>query len=212
MNMYEESPLFRGRKGTVFTSVVLLHVAFVFALYTELAGPIGTALRPPPIVLVPMTETIKPSVKSPPLAPLIDRMRLFVSPPEVPAIAPEADAGTPTVTASRTTEEVVAPPASQPAARIAVRMDPRHPLRIGEDYYPDASRRANETGRCTVRATVAADGRIIAATLQSSTGYERLDQACIQGVRGQRMLPATEDGKPIESTVSIPITWNLSEK
>jgi protein TonB len=91
-------------------------------------------------------------------------------------------------------------------------MDPRHPLRIGEAYYPDASRRANEMGRCVVQVTVAADGRIIAATLQSSTGFERLDQACMNGVRGQRMLPAIEDGKPIESSVSIPISWHLSEK
>jgi protein TonB len=212
MNTYEESPLFRGRKGTVFTSVVLLHVAFVFALYTELAGPMGAAIKPQPLVLVPMTETIKPSVKSPPLTPLIDRMRFYFTPPEIPPITPEDDASATTITATRATEQVVPQPPSQPAARIPVRMDPKHPLRIAEDYYPDASRRANETGRCMVQATVAVDGRIIAAALQSSTGYERLDQACIQGVRGQRMLPATEGGKPIESTVSIPITWNLSEK
>jgi protein TonB len=103
-----------------------------------------------------------------------------------------------------------APPQSN-ATRVPVRMDPRHPLRIGEDYYPDPSRRANETGRCVVRVTVAADGRVIAAAIQASSGFERLDQACLNGVRGQRMLPATEDGRPIESAVSIPIVWNLSQ-
>jgi outer membrane biosynthesis protein TonB len=40
-------------------------------------------------------------------------------------------------------------------------MDPKHPLKIGEDYYPDASKRANEEGRCIVKLTVAADGRIV---------------------------------------------------
>jgi hypothetical protein len=49
----------------------------------------------------------------------------------------------------------------QPRVRVPVRMDPKHPLRIGADYYPDASRRANEMGRCVVQVTVAADGRII---------------------------------------------------
>jgi TonB family protein len=58
---------------------------------------------------------------------------------------------------------------------------------------------------------VAADGRIIAARIQTGTGFDRLDQACLNGVKGQRMLPATEDGKPIESTISIPIHWNLSQ-
>jgi hypothetical protein len=47
--------------------------------------------------------------------------------------------------------------------------------------------------------------------IQTRTGFDRLDQACLNGVRGQRMLPATENGKPVESTVSIPILWNLTE-
>jgi hypothetical protein len=34
----------------------------------------------------------------------------------------------------------------------------------------------------------------------------------LKGVHGQRMLPATEDGKPIEKTVSIPIVWKLTGK
>ena len=91
-------------------------------------------------------------------------------------------------------------------------MDPKHPLRIGEAYYPDASRRANEMGRCLVRVTVASDGRIIAAAIQSSTGFDRLDQACLNAVRGQRMLPATEGRKTIDSSILIPIVWNLSDR
>ena len=90
-------------------------------------------------------------------------------------------------------------------------MDPKHPLKVGKDYYPDASVRANEMGRCVVQVTVAADGRIIASAIQTRSGFDRLDQACLNAVRGQRMLPATEGGKPIESTASIPILWNLSE-
>ena len=90
-------------------------------------------------------------------------------------------------------------------------MDPKHPLKIGKDYYPDASVRANEMGRCVVQVTVGPDGRITAAAIETRSGFARLDQACLNAVRGQRMLPATENGKPIEGTVSIPILWNLSE-
>jgi TonB family protein len=57
---------------------------------------------------------------------------------------------------------------------------------------------------------VAADGRITAASLQASSGFPLLDDACLRAVRGQHMLPATQDGKPIESTVSLPIVWRLS--
>jgi hypothetical protein len=45
-----------------------------------------------------------------------------------------------------------------------------------------------------------------------ATGFKRLDLACVNAVRGQRMLPAFEDGKPIESSVAVPVVWNLIEK
>jgi len=106
---------------------------------------------------------------------------------------------------------VQAPPAP-PRPGTNVGQDPRHPLKIGEDYYPDASKRANEEGRCIVSITVAADGRITNEAIQTSSGFPRLDEACLKGVHGQRMKPATEDGKPIEKTVSIPIVWKLTNK
>jgi protein TonB len=104
---------------------------------------------------------------------------------------------------------VQAPP---PKPGTSIKPDPKHPLKIGEDYYPDASKRANEEGRCIVLMTVAADGRITNESIQTSSGFPRLDEACLKGVHGQRMLPATEDGKPVEKTVSIPIVWKLTNK
>jgi TonB family protein len=89
--------------------------------------------------------------------------------------------------------------------------DPRHPLRVGNDFYPDASRRAGETGRCRVQVTVAADGRIVASLLEQRTGFERLDKACLDAVKRQRMNPAIEGGKAVESRVSIPIYCRLAE-
>jgi hypothetical protein len=38
-----------------------------------------------------------------------------------------------------------------------------------------------------------------------------LDEACLKAVHGQRMLPATEEGKPVEKQVSIPIVWKLTK-
>ncbi len=49
-------------------------------------------------------------------------------------------------------------------------------------------------------------------SIQTSSGFPRLDEACLKGVHGQRMLPATEEGKPVEKTVSIPIVWKLTGK
>jgi protein TonB len=210
MNMYDESSLFSGRKGAAFTAVILLHLVFGYAFYCELAAQIRAKLEPAPLNLAPIDPT-KEIIKPPAAEPLIDRPRIYVTPPEYRSWTPPTD---PEVTADEAPPEpppVIPQIRPQPNVRVPARMDPKHPLRIGVDYYPDASRRANEMGRCIVQVTVAADGRIIAARIQAGTGFPRLDQACLNGVKGQRMLPAIEDGKPIESTASIPIHWNLSQ-
>ncbi len=115
----------------------------------------------------------------------------------------------------RSAETGSGPAAAMPTSMsnsTPVHMDPRHPLRIGEDYYPEASKRANEEGRCVVHLTVTADGQITNETLETSSGYPRLDEACLKAVHGQRLLPATEGGRPVTVTVSIPIVWSLSDR
>jgi protein TonB len=210
MNIYDESSLLSGRKGAAFTAVILLHLVFGYAFYSELGAQIRAKLDPSPLNLAPI-EPPKEILKPPPAVPLIDRVKLYVTPPEYRLSTPPSE---PEVTVDKAPPDpatIIAQTLPQSKVRVPVRMDPKHPLRIGVDYYPDASRRANEMGRCVVQVTVAADGRIIAARIQTGTGFDRLDQACLNGVKGQRMLPATEDGKTIESTVSIPIVWNLAE-
>src|SRR5216683_1698871 len=46
---------------------------------------------------------------------------------------------------------VAAPPPARPGT--ASTADPKHPQKIGEDYYPYASKRAKEEGRCIVLMT-----------------------------------------------------------
>jgi protein TonB len=91
-------------------------------------------------------------------------------------------------------------------------MDPKHPFKIGEEYYPDASKRANEEGRCIVLAHVDAKGNILDAQIQTSSGFPRLDEACLKGVKGQRALPGMEDGKPVEGQFAFAIVWKLTGK
>jgi periplasmic protein TonB len=211
MITYAESPLLSGRKGAVLAAVVLLHLALGFALYSGLGAQIKKALDPAPLNLIPIAPPAEP-VRPLPRVPLINEVKLYVAPPEVPPSLPQAEPELTVDVAPPEPPKMIQPSVPQPSVRVPARLDPKHPLRIGEAYYPDASRRANEMGRCVVQVTVAVDGRITAAVIQSSTGFNRLDLACVNAVRGQRMLPAFEDGKPIESSVAVPIVWNLTEK
>jgi protein TonB len=92
------------------------------------------------------------------------------------------------------------------------KVDPKNPPHIGEAYYPAESVRLGEKGKCKVSVTVTADGKIRNIKLTESTGYPRLDQACLKALAHGGLLPATVDGKPIDMTVEIPIVWELTTK
>src|SRR5882757_2370387 len=210
MTMYQESSQFSGRKSAVLTAVILLHVVFGFALYSELGARIRATFDPAPFNLIPLVPP-KATIKPPAVIALMDHKRIFAPQPDFPPLTPPSDEGVTVEDVPPEPPRIIPQAPPPPSSRVAVRMDPKHPLKIGKDFYPDASVRAKEMGRCVVQVTVAADGRVIAAAIQTRSGFDRLDQACLNAVRGQRMLPATEGGKPIESTASIPILWNLSE-
>lgn len=210
MYHYEEPSLFSGKRGLAFLGVILLHVVVGYGFYSGLARHIIQTIIPP--VEIAQIDKPKDLDKPPPPPPKLEEVKPYVPPPEFVDIqAPQmvTNAITETTQVRPPAPVLAPPPPPAPRASTSIKPDPRHPLKIGEDYYPDASKRANEEGRCLVQMKVSADGRIVDATIQQSSGFPRLDEACLKGVRGQRMLPATVDGKPIETTASVPIVWKL---
>ena len=210
MYTYEQPSIFSGTRGIALIAVIILHIFVGWAFYTGLAGKLMQKVIPP--VEIAQIDKPKEVDKPPPPPPKLEEIKPFVPPPEFVDIqAPQQE----TNAISQTTQvQRPAPVAAPPPVhhdRTGVAVDPKHPLHIGEDYYPDASKRAGEEGRCIVKVTVSADGRISDESIQQSSGFPRLDEACLKGVKGQRMKPATEDGKPIETTASLPIVWKLTK-
>jgi periplasmic protein TonB len=211
MYRYEQPSLFSGKRGAAFIAVILLHVILVWGFYTGLAGQLVQKIIPP--VEIAQIEKPKDVDKPPPPPPKLEEIKPYVPPPEfvdIQAAPPETNA------ISVVTQTKVAPPAPVVAAVqhtiIGAKMDPKHPFRIGEEYYPDASKRAGEEGRCIVSAHVAANGNILDAAIQTSSGFPRLDDACLKGVKGQKALPGMEDGKPVEGQFAFAIVWKLTGK
>ncbi len=103
-----------------------------------------------------------------------------------------------------------APPASAapaplrdlPASAIQY-LDPPSPV------YPRASRRLNESGLVVVRVFVGADGMPRQLQVMQSSGFARLDEAALEGVRHARFKPPTENGHPIAGWARIPIPFEL---
>jgi TonB family protein len=100
------------------------------------------------------------------------------------------------------------PPTS---TRTRAKVDPAYPPRIGEAYYPKDSKRRREEGVCIVNVTVDADGNVKNATLTSSSGHSSLDKACLRALNPGKMIPATENGKPIAVSQDITIHWLLDK-
>jgi protein TonB len=101
---------------------------------------------------------------------------------------------------------------SKPVLRNRAKYDTHYLPRIYGEFYPAESRRAGEQGRCVVRITVAVDGTTRDAVLESSSGFPRLDEACLKALVPGHMIPATVNGTPVEDSVSVPINWTLATK
>ncbi len=96
------------------------------------------------------------------------------------------------------------------ASDTPIKIDRHHPPHVGFDYYPIESRRLHEQGVCKVKMTVGADGVIRDIRLTLSTGFARLDAACLQAFAQGGLLPAMVDGKPVDASVELPIVWKIA--
>jgi protein TonB len=201
----EAPSMVSGRRGVALLAAVLLHVLLAVAMVKAFSR-IDTQRFETPLIV---TIVAKPKVEVPPPPPPTPQMQTLlplVPPPLVVTVRMPVETITATAVPSSAPP---APPAPHAVARTAVAVDPRHPLRIGEEYYPEQAKRLGEEGVCYVQVRVGVNGRVTGAVLKRSAGSVNLDEACLKGVRDQRMLPATEDGKPVESVTVIPIRWSL---
>jgi TonB family protein len=100
-----------------------------------------------------------------------------------------------------------APPT--PAVETPARVDPAHPIRLGESY-PRESLRYGEAGLSVVRIEVDTDGVVRATQIVIGSGHARLDEAAADSFVGARMIPATLNGSPVTTWVNLPVAWNLA--
>src|SRR5580704_12860932 len=91
--------------------------------------------------------------------------------------------------------------------RTLGRMDVRHPLHVGSDYYPKQSLKNHEQGKCTLAFFIEADGTVPAAQLLKSSGFPRLDTACFESVIGVPLIPATINGTPVAGWYDFNVVW-----
>jgi len=204
-----ESRVFSDHQGPNWPAIVTivgLHLALLFALIKldvihvqkpqvhnltvfDLSEP-----APPPMIKpepVKVVEKVVPKV----LAPVAMVQTLAPPPPPVQV----------TNTPPPPKVVVVAPPAGPPAPTVVSNLDERR-ISGNPPRYPMESRRKKEQGTVVLRLVIGTDGRIENIGVAQSSGFDRLDQAALDAVRGWRWQPILQNGSaiPVRGVLSIP--------
>jgi protein TonB len=180
------------------------------------ASPLFVDLIAPPVPKPP--EPVPPPPpqplpkKPPPPAPLITTApspapAVFIAPPPPPEPVPPAPPEPPPIVAAPAPPvppPPPAPPKELPASLVQYRVLP-------QISYPALSRRLNETGTVVVRVFVDAEGMPRDVRVAESSGFARLDDAAVDGVRKARFKPPTENGQPVTGWARIPIPFELEK-
>ncbi|HEX4304341.1 MAG TPA: energy transducer TonB [Rhizomicrobium sp.] len=184
-------------RGVVTIAIVgLLHVGLIWAIIAGLASGL---IQKIPQELV--AEVVKPKdeVKPPPPPPpdLAKPPPPFVPPPEL-NIASDA----PVTNAIVAVQPNVAtpPPVVQAAAPVVTPSKAVGRTHDCASYFPDLSRRLNESGNVLIHYDVGVDGSISNVGISKSSGSERLDNAAVSCVSSRwRNTPAMQGETAVAS-------------
>jgi periplasmic protein TonB len=212
MSPWPSPPRASGVRLAGAAGVVLLHVVVIYALVTGLASRVVEVIHPPVVVRI-LDEA--PPPKPPPALPpprFVEPRPAFVPPPQVRIETPPPPPQT-AITGVTSTPPVTAPPVPRQPAPVAapVRAEPRLDIAKSRELdYPAASRRLGEQGSVTLQVLVDARGVATAVKLVESSGFARLDEAALSGVKSNyRFVPGSVDGKPEAMWFTFKFTWKL---
>ena len=164
--------------------------------------PVKPQPRPePPRPEQPKPEPAKPEVRPEPRPePVkIEAPATAVAPAPTP-VAPPAPPAPPPPPPS-------APSVTKPSARTEVSISASYAAANRKPEYPKMSLRLGEQGTVVLTVMVKSDGSAGDVEVKSSSGFMRLDRAAADAVKTWRFNPATIDGKAVDKSYEVPITF-----
>lgn len=197
---------YRRLGGFVF--VVILHLGLFYALQSGLAktlidkvaGPLETRL----------IEEIQPDAEEPPPPPV----KMQAPPPvfvDMPDVVVTENTPTNTITNVTNEKPKVAPPPPKDVV-VPPRQNKRYP--ISQPEYPTMSKRLGEEGSVILLLTVDEEGRVTDASVDTSSGFERLDEAAVKEAkrpRNWRFFPGTVNGNPAPTQFKFRVVFKIEK-
>lgn len=190
--------------------IVAFHVLLIYALNSSLSHILTEKIIQPFKANI-IEDTKQEEEAPPPPPPKLEVPPPFVPPPDIAIEAP-VDAGpSRAIQVVTNQQKPAAPPPQAEKVRVAPQQDPKYQRRFQPDY-PPTSRRLGEAGTVVLEVVVAEDGTVQDATVVTSSGYERLDQAAVaHAKRAWRFIPGTEDGKPVAMRKQMKVTFKITD-
>lgn len=223
-----------SRNTTIVLSVIALHVAVLWAMQTGLLRRVAEAVVPAEILVEMMAPPSPPApepkpqpqpkvqVKAPTPKPTLPTPTPAVAQQPAPtplAIAPSANAPAPSAAAptavaaapasTNTGSTANAPPAPPAPPKVELPSSDADYLNNPLPSYPRLSKSLGEQGKVVVRALIGTDGQASQATVKTSSGFDRLDQAAVATVLKWRYVPGKRGGIPEAMWFDVPVNWAL---
>lgn len=193
---------------------VIPHPAETVTLFVNLINPPPPQSRPQAIPPPkPPTRQIKQEAARPVEPP--HRHLAAEAPVTSPTDAVEPLPPADPVVAAPPSEPSMPMPSSPPQAEGPVSLESELALVCSKrtrPTYPSVARRLGETGKVVLRVEIDAAGRVSAAEVVSSSGFDRLDTAALAAVKSWRCQPAFRDGQAVRSVALQPFNFTLEER
>lgn len=208
----------RARLAPV-TAVFLAHALLFYVAYSGLLSRVVDAAMPEVVNVVFVASPEAPPPPPPPAAPKLVSlapMPLPVAPPlPLVQIAPSETAITlpqaapAVVEAKAVAAPLMAPPAPVQATGPKTITSGVEYIQPPQPVYPSQSKRLGEQGKVVLRVLVNEKGVADQVTVQSSSGFSRLDEAGRQAAQRALFKPHLEDGRPVAVFVIVPLNFQL---
>jgi protein TonB len=202
-----------SRRGSFLVLLAAFHVVLLWALKSGFAIKVIESITKP--IEVQKIEEVKPDEPPPPPPPV---KAVELPPVSVPPLLVDIRVPSPPPPIQVTN---VPPPPGPPAPPVFGPPAPPAPPAVvtkyaltykpdTEEYYPSASRSAEEEGRPIVKICFDTKGKVIDSTLETSSGKPRLDAAAVRMSKQFRYKPGTSNGQPIAQCIPTAIKFTLN--
>lgn len=180
--------------------------------------------EPPPEPVVEVTEQPEPPVKKevPPAPQKIKRdftpKKKKVVPPKKQSQPQQPTPVKPTLEKEHQEVKTSARQSNPSAEAVQTRQAASTPVAIQaqpisqrqiKPEYPSLAKKRGWQGVVVLEVQVSERGWVKAIHIEQSSGYQMLDKAAVRAVKRWRFQPGTEDGVPVESSVTIPVRFQL---